>query len=231
VSVPVKPVEEALEETLVERYRAMAHAFEPRPVDVLLRLLDIVLAAALLVVTSPAMVAAAIAVRCTGRPVLYQGARVGKGGALFTMYKFRTLTPDAELRLGAYLGPELTRRTETEVTRVGRVLRAHKLDELPQLFNIVRGEMSFVGPRPIRPVLFAELCQEIPQYWQRLVVPPGLSGFAQLRLTREMSWAEKLVHDFEYIADRSVSLYAHVLAETAWLVVRGHWSSDDVGDR
>jgi lipopolysaccharide/colanic/teichoic acid biosynthesis glycosyltransferase len=231
VSVPVKPVEEALEETLVERYRAMAHAFEPRPVDVLLRLLDIVLAAALLVVTAPAMVVAAIAVRCTGRPVLYQGARVGKGGALFTMYKFRTLTPDAELRLGAYLGPELTRRTETEVTRVGRVLRAHKLDELPQLFNIVRGEMSFVGPRPIRPVLFAELCQEIPQYWQRLVVPPGLSGFAQLRLTREMSWAEKLVHDFEYIADRSVSLYAHVLAETAWLVVRGHWSSDDVGDR
>ena len=225
MSVGVKPPVEVLEETLVERYKAMAHALEPRPVDTVLRLVDIVLAAALLIVTAPAMALAAMAVRCTGRPVLYRGARVGKGGVVFTMYKFRTLTPDAELRLGAYVGPELTRLTETEVTRVGRALRAYKLDELPQLFNILRGEMSFVGPRPIRPVLFAELCHEIPQYWQRLVVPPGLSGFAQLRMTRDMTWAEKLVHDFEYIADRSLSLYVHVLADTAWLVVRGHWSS------
>jgi lipopolysaccharide/colanic/teichoic acid biosynthesis glycosyltransferase len=225
VTVGVEPPEEALEETLVERYKAMAHAFQPRPVDPLLRALDVVLAALLLAATSPAMALAAAAVRCTGRPVLYRGARVGKGGALFTMYKFRTLTPDAELRLGAYSGSELTRLTETEVTRVGRALRAYKLDELPQLLNILRGEMSFVGPRPIRPVLFAELCRDIPQYWQRLVVPPGMSGFAQLRMTRDMSWAEKLVHDFEYIADRSLSLYVHVLWQTAWMVVRGHWTS------
>jgi lipopolysaccharide/colanic/teichoic acid biosynthesis glycosyltransferase len=224
VTVGVEPPEEALEETLVERYKAMAHAFQPRPVDPLLRALDVVLAALLLAATSPAMALAAAAVRCTGRPVLYRGARVGKGGALFTMYKFRTLTPDAELRLGAYSGSELTRLTETEVTRVGRALRAYKLDELPQLLNILRGEMSFVGPRPIRPVLFAELCRDIPQYWQRLVVPPGMSGFAQLRMTRDMSWAEKLVHDFEYIADRSLSLYVHVLWQTAWMVVRGHWT-------
>jgi lipopolysaccharide/colanic/teichoic acid biosynthesis glycosyltransferase len=225
VTVGVEPPEEALEETLVERYKAMAHAFQPRPVDPLLRALDVVLAALLLAATSPAMALAAAAVRCTGRPVLYRGARVGKGGALFTMYKFRTLTPDAELRLGAYSGSELTRLTETEVTRVGRALRAYKLDELPLLLNILRGEMSFVGPRPIRPVLFAELCRDIPQYWQRLVVPPGMSGFAQLRMTRDMSWAEKLVHDFEYIADRSLSLYVHVLWQTAWMVVRGHWTS------
>ncbi len=225
MSVPVKPAEELLEDTLVARFREMAHAFEPRPVDPLLKALDLVLASILLIVTAPLMAGAAIAVRLTGRPVLYRGARVGQGGEIFTMYKFRTLTPDAELRLGPYVGSELTRLTEGEVTRVGRALRAYKVDELPQLINIVRGDMSFVGPRPIRPVLFAELCQDIPQYWQRLVVPPGLTGFAQLRLTREMSWAEKLAHDFEYIADRSLGLYARVLARTAWLVVHAHWSS------
>ena len=81
------------------------------------------------------------------------------------------------------------------------------LDELPQLWNVARGEMSIVGPRPIRPAFFEELCEHIPQYWQRLVVDPGMTGFAQLRMTRETSWSEKLAHDLEYIADRSLSLY------------------------
>ena len=169
MTVPA-PAEALLQDTLVERYRAIAHAFEPRPVDPLLKAVDRVLAALLLLATAPLMALAAAAVRLTGRPVLYRGARVGQGGRIFTMYKFRTLTPDAEVRLGSYLGAELTRLTATEVTRVGRALRAYKLDELPQLVNILRGDMSFVGPRPIRPVLFAELCQDIPQYWQRLVV-------------------------------------------------------------
>ena len=92
---------------------------------------------------------------------------------MFTMYKFRTLRRDAETRLGPYLGEELTRLTEGERTRVGRVLRATKLDELPQLWNVLRGDMSLVGPRPIRPLFFEELREEIPAYWQRLVVPPG----------------------------------------------------------
>jgi lipopolysaccharide/colanic/teichoic acid biosynthesis glycosyltransferase len=99
------------------------------------------------------------------------------------------------------------------------VLRASKLDELPQLLNVLRGEMSLVGPRPIRPAFFAELCVDIPQYWQRLVVRPGVTGLAQLRLTREMTWAEKLAHDLEYIADRSVRLYLSVIATTAWLML------------
>ena len=73
--------------------------------------------------------------------------------------------------------------------------------------------MAIVGPRPIRPAFFAELCREIPQYWQRLVVRPGVTGFAQTRVTREESWANKLAHDMEYIADRSVSLYFHVLGD------------------
>ena len=84
------------------------------------------------------------------------------------------------------------------------MLRFTHLDELPQLWNVLRGDMSVVGPRPIRPAFFEELCEQIPQYWQRLVVEPGMTGFAQLRMTRETSWSEKLAHDLEYIADRSV---------------------------
>jgi lipopolysaccharide/colanic/teichoic acid biosynthesis glycosyltransferase len=136
------------------------------------------------------------------------------------MLKFRTLTADAEARLGPYLGHELTRRTEAEVTRLGRVLRFMHLDELPQLWNVLRGDMSLVGPRPIRPAFFEELCEQIPQYWQRLVVEPGMTGFAQLRMTRETSWSEKLAHDLEYIADRSAALYFRIVAATAWRVVK-----------
>ena len=207
-------------ETLVERYARMAHTFQPRPVDRVLRVLDRVLAAVGLVITSPLMALCALAVRLSGsRGVLYRGARVGQGGEIFTMVKFRTLRPQAETRIGSFYGEELTRLTASEQTRVGRVLRASKLDELPQLWNVLRGDMSIVGPRPIRPLFFEELATEIPAYWQRLVVPPGITGFAQLRLTREMTWAEKLAHDFEYIADRSLRLYFEIVASTAWLVL------------
>jgi lipopolysaccharide/colanic/teichoic acid biosynthesis glycosyltransferase len=165
-----------------------------------------------------ALVAVVIALD-SGRPVLYRGARVGRAGRLFWMYKFRTLKPDAESRLGPYLGDELSRRTEDERTRIGGALRATHLDEVPQLWNVLRGDMAIVGPRPIRPAFFAELCREIPQYWQRLVVRPGVTGLAQTRVTREETWANKLAHDMEYIADRSVSLYFQVLMATVGKVL------------
>ena len=194
---------------------ALAGDGESRPVDPVLRALDIAISGLALLVLSPllALMAVAIAVS-SGRPVFYHGARVGRAGRLFRMYKFRTLSPDAEERLGPYLGEELSRRTEQEVTRIGRALRATHLDEVPQLWNVLRGDMAIVGPRPIRPAFFAELCGEIPEYWQRLVVRPGVTGFAQTRMTREESWADKLVHDMEYIADRSVGLYVSVLLAT-----------------
>jgi lipopolysaccharide/colanic/teichoic acid biosynthesis glycosyltransferase len=205
-------------ESLAERYARLADAGLRRPrIDRALRALDVALGSTGLVAMGPlmAVIAAAIAT-ASRRPVLYRGARVGRAGRIFTMYKFRTLNADAEARLGPFMGRELDDLTPTEMTRVGRLLRASQLDELPQLYNVVRGEMSIVGPRPIRPVFFEALCAEIPQYWQRLVVPPGMTGFAQLRVTREMSWAEKLVHDLEYIADRSPSLYLQVVSVTAW---------------
>jgi lipopolysaccharide/colanic/teichoic acid biosynthesis glycosyltransferase len=206
-------------ETLVERYARMAHTFERRPADAALRGLDVVLAVLGLLVLGIPILLIGLALRVSGGPALYHGRRVGRAGRIFTMVKFRTLRRDAEKRLGPYLGPELTRLTELETTRLGRILRASKLDELPQLWNVLVGDMSIVGPRPIRPAFFEELCESIPQYWQRLVVRPGLTGFAQLRLTREMTWAEKLAHDFEYIADRSLRLYTSVILQTFVLVI------------
>jgi lipopolysaccharide/colanic/teichoic acid biosynthesis glycosyltransferase len=209
-------------ETLAERYSRMAHeGWRPAGVDLALRGFDVVIAAVALLVLSPLLALVWAVVRLESRgPAVYRGLRVGKAGRVFTMFKFRTLRVDAETRLGPYLGAELTRLTEGETTRVGRRLRAAHLDELPQLFNVIAGDMSIVGPRPIRPAFFEQLCEEIPQYWQRLVVAPGMTGFAQLRMTREMTWEEKLAHDLEYIADRSPRLYLGVIAETAAAIPR-----------
>jgi lipopolysaccharide/colanic/teichoic acid biosynthesis glycosyltransferase len=202
--------------SLVERYSAIAHEFRPRPVDRLLRALDVLLAAPMMLVAAPVLAACAAAILLTGgRPVVYRGPRVGRAGVVFSMYKLRTLRAGAEDRLGAFYGEELTRRTLEELTPVGRVLRRLKLDELPQLWNVLVGDMSLVGPRPIRPTFFENLCETIPAYWQRLVVRPGVTGLAQLRLSREMTWDEKLAHDFEYIADRSAGLDLSVLVQTA----------------
>jgi lipopolysaccharide/colanic/teichoic acid biosynthesis glycosyltransferase len=199
----------------LDHYIALAGDGEPRPVDLVLRLLDILIAGLILAALAPILVLTVLAIALTsGRPILYHGARVGRAGQIFLMYKLRTLAPDAETRLGPYLGEELSRRTEDEVTRIGRGLRKVHLDEVPQLWNVLRGDMAIVGPRPIRPAFFTELCEEIPQYWQRLVVRPGVTGFAQTRVTREESWANKLAHDMEYIADRSVALYFSVLFAT-----------------
>jgi lipopolysaccharide/colanic/teichoic acid biosynthesis glycosyltransferase len=190
-------------------------------VDTALRVLDVVLSLLFLAIAALPMLAIALAIVLTGgRPVLYRGERVGRGGRFYTMLKFRTLRHGAEDRLGPNLGDELVRRTREEHTAVGAWLRATQLDELPQLWNVLRGDMSLVGPRPIRPIFFEQLASELPAYWQRLVVRPGLTGFAQVRRGYETSMAEKLAHDLEWIADRSVGLYLRTLVTTAWRVLR-----------
>ena len=208
-------------ETLAERYERLAREAPTRGRDVELRVLDILLASVFLILSLPLLAAIAAAIVVTdGLPIFYRGRRVGRGGRVFTMVKFRTLRRDAEERLGRYLGAELVLRTQAEFTPVGRRLRAAQLDELPQLWNVLRGDMSLVGPRPIRPIFFEQLAEELPAYWQRLVVRPGLTGFAQVRREYETSMAEKLAHDLEWIADRSVRLYLRTLATTAWRVIR-----------
>jgi lipopolysaccharide/colanic/teichoic acid biosynthesis glycosyltransferase len=159
-------------ETLVERYARMSKTFEPKAVDGVLRVLDVVLAARCCVVLAAAGAERARAAGLGTRGVLYRGARVGRGGAIFTMLKFRTLKPEARRASGA-TRHRADAHDADEQTRVGHILRATKLDELPQLWNVLRGEMSIVGPRPIRPRFFEELARDIPGYWQRLVVRPG----------------------------------------------------------
>lgn len=210
-----------LEDTLVTGYTRLAAETPRRRIDVELRALDILFAAFFGVLLLPVAAVIALAILATdGAPVLYRGERVGRHAHIFSILKFRTLRRGAEERLGPYLGEELVRRTEAEFTRLGRWLKASQLDEIPQLLNVLRGEMSFVGPRPIRPRFFAELAHELPAYWQRLVVRPGLSGFAQVRRGYETSMAEKLAHDLEWIADRSVPLYLRTLVVTGVRVLR-----------
>jgi lipopolysaccharide/colanic/teichoic acid biosynthesis glycosyltransferase len=210
-----------LEDTLVTGYTRLANDTPNRRIDLELRTLDILFSSVFLILLAPvALVIAGIMMVTSGRPVLYRGQRVGRGGHFFEMLKFRTLKRGAEERIGQYLGEELVRRTDAELTRIGRWLKASQLDEIPQLWNVLRGDMSFVGPRPIRPRFFTELAHDLPSYWQRLVVRPGLSGFAQVRRGYETSMAEKLAHDLEWIADRSVRLYLRILVITAIRVLR-----------
>ena len=210
-----------IDDTLVRGYRQLALDTPSRPRDLLLRALDVTLSVVFLVGALPLVVPISLAILVTdGRPVFYRGERVGRSGRVFTMLKFRTLKSDAESRLGPYLGEELVRRTQEEFTSLGRWLKATQLDEIPQFINVLRGDMSLVGPRPIRPVFFEELAHDLPAYWRRLVVRPGLTGLAQVRRGYETSMAEKLAHDLEWIADRSVRLYLRTLIATGWRVLR-----------
>jgi lipopolysaccharide/colanic/teichoic acid biosynthesis glycosyltransferase len=208
-----------LEETLVSGYVRLAAQAEHRRIDLELRILDLVLATFFGILALPIALVIALAQLVTsGRPILYRGDRVGRRGRFFQMLKFRTMRRGAEERIGQYLGAELVQATEAELTRLGRWLKTSQLEEIPQLWNVLRGDMSFVGPRPIRPRFFAELAHDLPAYWQRLVVRPGLTGFAQVRRGYETSMAEKLAHDLEWIADRSVRLYLRTVVVTAFRV-------------
>jgi lipopolysaccharide/colanic/teichoic acid biosynthesis glycosyltransferase len=221
-----------IEDTFIRGYRQLALETPTRPRDRVLRLLDLLLSSVFLLVGLPiALVLTLVLAVTSGRPILYRGARVGRGGRVFTMFKFRTLKRDAESRLGPYLGQELVRRTADEFTPLGKWLKATQLDEIPQFINVLRGDMSLVGPRPIRPVFFDELARDLPAYWQRLTVRPGLTGLAQVRRGYETSMAEKLAHDLEWIADRSVRLYLRTVWATGWRVIgqslRGSASHSD----
>jgi lipopolysaccharide/colanic/teichoic acid biosynthesis glycosyltransferase len=210
-----------LEDTLVSGYTRLASDAPHRRIDLELRVLDILFSGLFGLVLAPiALLIALVVFLTSGRPILYRGERVGRRGHFFRMLKFRTLKRGAEERIGQYLGEELVLRTQEELTRIGRWLKASQLDEIPQLWNVLTGDMSFVGPRPIRPRFFGELAHDLPSYWQRLVVRPGLTGLAQVRRGYETSMAEKLAHDLEWIADRSVRMYLRTLVVTGARVLR-----------
>jgi exopolysaccharide biosynthesis polyprenyl glycosylphosphotransferase len=180
------------------------------------RAFDLALAAVLLVVVLPVALLVALAVRLTSRgPVLYRQARVGREGHPFTMLKFRTMTVDAE----EATGPVLARANDPRVTWLGRYLRAARLDELPQLWNVAVGDMSFVGPRPERPEFVCDFERDIQGYAERFKVRPGLTGYAQVNGEYHTSAATKLKYDLAYIHNHSLWLDLKILSETVKVIL------------
>lgn len=206
-------------ETLAERYSRMAHeGWRPAPVDFALRGLDILLASLALLLLAPLLAVIWALVRLGSRgPAIYRGVRVGKAGRVFTMFKFRTLQVDAESRLGPYLGAELSRLTEDELTRVGRRLRAAHLDELPQLVNVLMGQMSLVGPRPL-------VIDELGEYGQRapalLSLHPGMTGAWAIAGRSAVGYPERCLLELSYVHHWSIWADLRILWRTVPLVLR-----------
>jgi sugar transferase (PEP-CTERM system associated) len=183
------------------------------------RALDVALAVAGLVMALPLLVFVAVAIKLDSRgPVLFRQERVGQNGKVFTLNKFRSMREDAERLSGAVWASE----RDPRVTRIGRFLRKTRLDELPQLFNVLVGEMSFVGPRPERPEFVRLLQRQIPFYSGRLAVKPGITGWAQVRHEYAASvedTLEKLQYDLYYIKNLSPLLDVLIILDTIRVVL------------
>ena len=175
---------------------------------------DYVFASVLILIFSPLMLLAGLAVLCSSRgPMLYTQTRVGKSGYRFTILKFRTMRVDAE-KNGAQWA---TGTTDPRITKVGRILRFTHIDELPQLFNILMGDVSLVGPRPERPEFVAQLKEQIPYYELRLLVKPGITGWAQVNHRADQSIDDarvKLQYDIYYLKERSVVFDILIILKT-----------------
>jgi lipopolysaccharide/colanic/teichoic acid biosynthesis glycosyltransferase len=185
-------------------------ASDARVSDAVQRTVDIVVAALALVLLSPVLLVVTVLVAAAlGRPVLFRQPRPGRHGKVFTLVKFRTML-DVDHARGLVTDAD-------RMTRLGRLLRATSLDELPSLWNIVRGDMSLVGPRPL---LVRYLDRYTPQQARRHLVRPGLTGLAQVRGRNALSWEHKFALDVWYVDNRSLALYLGILAETVLTVLR-----------
>jgi len=184
------------------------------------RLLDISLSIVGLIFSLPLMALAAVAIKLDSQgPILYRQRRVGQRNQTFTIMKFRSMRVDAEPE-----GPKWAEKDDPRVTRIGKIIRKLRIDELPQFINILRGEMTFVGPRPERPEFVETLEKQIPYYSQRHLVKPGLTGWAQIRYPYCASVedaVQKLQYDLYYIKNQSLMLDMITLFETIRIVLFG----------
>ena len=200
-----------------------------RPIPFAKRALDVALSAFGLIASAPlwALLAATIKLEDRG-PIFYSQPRVGEGGRTFEAFKFRSMIPNAEAGIGAVQAAT----DDPRVTRVGRVMRATAMDELPQLCNIFRGDMSFVGPRALRP---GEIevdssgalvpMESIPGYAERHSVRPGLTGIAQIFAARDIPRRHKFRYDRLYLDRQSFWLDARLIALSFWISFRGKWEA------
>ncbi|MCR4417433.1 MAG: undecaprenyl-phosphate glucose phosphotransferase [Ignavibacteria bacterium] len=189
------------------------------------RLMDIVFSLIILIVTLPITLLVAIAIKLDSEgPVFYKQIRVGKDGKEFKIYKFRSMFKDAE----KHTGPVWSTKDDPRITRVGKILRKFRLDEIPQFINVLRGEMSLVGPRPERPYFVEKLSKEIPLYKRRLKVKPGITGWAQVKHKYDESIEDvkkKLQYDLYYIENISLRMDLKILFRTIFVVLfgKGHF--------
>lgn len=200
-----------------------------RPVPRAKRALDVALSGAMLLVSAPLWgVLAAIIKFEDGGPVFFGQIRVGEGGRLFRALKFRSMMPDAEASVGALQASE----HDPRVTRIGRIMRGTAMDELPQLWNIFRGDMSFVGPRALRPDEIETggdgqlvAMEDIPGYVERHSVRPGLTGIAQIFAPRDVPRRYKFMYDRIYLARQGFWFDVGLILLSFWITFRGKWEA------
>jgi lipopolysaccharide/colanic/teichoic acid biosynthesis glycosyltransferase len=180
------------------------------------RALDVVLSTALLVITSPLLALAAIVIRLESRgPVFYRQLRVGRAGEPFQLWKLRTMVPGAEsMGAGIYV-----LEGDPRITRTGRLLRRFSLDELPNLVNVLKGDMAIVGPRP---TVQEQVDRYTDRQRRRLEVKPGITGWAQVNGRTSLAWPERIELDVWYVEHRSIRLDIRILMKTARMLATGH---------
>jgi Undecaprenyl-phosphate glucose phosphotransferase len=178
------------------------------------RIFDFIFGTLILVIVSPIMLIISLLIKLTSKgPILYKQERVGIDGRRFQMFKFRTMKVDAEKETG----PVWAKKDDPRRTRIGAFLRKYSIDELPQLFNVLKGEMSLVGPRPERPNFVEEFRNRIPSYMLRHKIKAGMTGWAQINGWRGNTSIEKRIeHDLYYIQNWSIGFDLRVLIMTLW---------------
>jgi exopolysaccharide biosynthesis polyprenyl glycosylphosphotransferase len=190
------------------------------------RILDILVSFTILVIALPISLISAMAIKLDSKgPVFFAQKRSGVNGSTFSMVKFRSMFKDAE----KHTGPVWSQKNDPRVTRVGKVLRRLRLDEIPQMYNVLKGEMSLVGPRPERPFFVEKLSEEIPYYKRRLKVRPGITGWAQVKHKYDENIEDvkvKLRYDLFYIENMSIRMDFKILMRTMYVVLfgKGHYS-------
>lgn len=190
------------------------------------RISDVVISFLILILTLPLNLLVALAIKLDSKgPILFKQERIGMNGKNFRIYKFRSMYQDAEKTTG----PVWSRKDDPRVTRVGKIMRKLRIDEIPQFFNVLKGEMSLVGPRPERPFFVEQLSQQIPYYKRRLKVRPGITGWAQVKHKYDESIEDvkvKLRYDLFYIENMSLRMDMKILARTILVVLfgKGHYS-------
>jgi lipopolysaccharide/colanic/teichoic acid biosynthesis glycosyltransferase len=197
-----------------------------RPYERVKRVLDVIVALLSLALLSPVLLLAALLIKLTSRgPVLFRGTVIGRYGRPFTYYKLRTMVTDADdsvhrrfIQQYVAQGPQRKLVDDPRITPVGRWLRRTSLDEMAQMINVLRGEMSIVGPRPPVPYEYEHYT---PFHQRRLAVPPGITGLAQVRARSRASFEEMVTIDLEYIRRRSLALDLAIMARTVWVVLSG----------